>query len=96
MADTYLQYQSTKQSYTTADPLADILENINKNPKAYTTAQTPIANNIGEQCNDQSNNSQKGRQWTRSNTIPGQMTSAGKEIKVFQETIKQCFKTVKS
>ena len=34
MADTYLQYQSTKQSYTRTDPLADILENINKNPKA--------------------------------------------------------------
>ena len=59
MVDTYLQYQSTKQSYTRTDPLTDILENINKNPTAYATVQTPIINNISEQCNDQSNNSQK-------------------------------------
>ena len=97
MADTYLQYQSTKQSCTRTDPLADIFENINKNPTAYASVQTPIINNISEQCNDQSNNSQKkGWQWTRSNSIPGQLSIVGKEIQVFQETIKQCFKTVKS
>ena len=58
--DTYLQYQSTKQSHTRTDPLADIPENINKNPKPYATVQTPIAHNIGEQLIDQLNNSQKG------------------------------------
>ena len=55
----YLQYQSTKQSYTRTDPLAEILSNINKNPTAYATVQTPRINNISEQCNEQSNNSQK-------------------------------------
>ena len=56
----YLQYQSTKQFYTRTDPLVDILENINKNPKAYATVQTPIAHNMDEQFNDQLNKSQKG------------------------------------
>ena len=44
----YLQCQSTKQSYTRTDPLADILENINKNPTAYATVQKPIVDNTGE------------------------------------------------
>ena len=65
MADTYLQYQSTKQSYTRTDSLVDILESINKNPTAYTTVQKPIVNNIGEQFNNQSNNSQKGEAMDR-------------------------------
>ena len=55
MADTYLQYQSTKQSNAGTDPLADILSNINKNPTAYTTVQTPSINNISGQYDEQSN-----------------------------------------
>ena len=35
MADTYIQYHSTKQQNARADPLADILNNITKNPVAY-------------------------------------------------------------
>ena len=51
MADMYLQHQSTKQSNTRTDPLADILSNINKNPTAYATVQTPNINNSSEQSN---------------------------------------------
>ena len=39
-ADTYTQYQSTKQYCTRADPLAEILNNITKHPTAYVTRQT--------------------------------------------------------
>ena len=53
MTDTYLQYHATKQSNTRTDPLLDILNNINKNPTAYTTVQTPSSNNISGQYNEQ-------------------------------------------
>ena len=39
-ADTYIQYQSTKQHGTRADPLAEMLDNITKHPEAYVTRQT--------------------------------------------------------
>ena len=39
-ADTYIQHHSTKQQNTRADPLAEILNNITKNPAAYVTRQT--------------------------------------------------------
>ena len=42
--DTYLQYQSTKQSHTRTDPLADILNNINKLSTAYITVNAPSNN----------------------------------------------------
>ena len=54
-ADAYLQYQSTKQSSTRTDPLADILSSINKNPTAYVTVQTLSSNNISGQYNEQPN-----------------------------------------
>ena len=38
----------------------------------------------------------KRRQKTKNNIIARQITIASKEIQVFQETIKQCSKTVKS
>ena len=47
-ADAYIQYYSTKQQNARADPLADILNNITKNPVAYATVQTP---NIPGQSN---------------------------------------------
>ena len=46
MADAHIQYHSTKQQNARADPLADILNNITKNPVAYTMIQTPNLNNI--------------------------------------------------
>ena len=55
----YLQYQSTKQSNTRTDPLVDIHSNINKNPTAYTTVQTPNINNSSGQYHEQSNSSQQ-------------------------------------
>ena len=39
-ADTYIQYQSTKQHGTRADPLAEMLNNITKHPAAYVIRQT--------------------------------------------------------
>ena len=38
--DTYIQYHSTKQQNARAAPLAEILNNITKNPAAYVTRQT--------------------------------------------------------
>ena len=46
MANTYLQYHSTKQQNARADPLADIINNITKNAVAYATIQTPRLNKI--------------------------------------------------
>ena len=51
-ADAYIQYHSTKQQNTRADPLAEILNNITKNPAAYVTRQTT-------NDSDQSNTKQK-------------------------------------
>ena len=39
-ADTYIQYQSTKQQGARTDPLAEMLNNITKHPAAYVTRQT--------------------------------------------------------
>ena len=48
IADTYIQYHSRKQQNTRTDPLAEILNNITKNPAAYVTRQTT---NDSEQSN---------------------------------------------
>ena len=58
-ADIYLQYQSTKQSHTRTDPLADILNNINKNSTAYVTTNAPSNNSHSGQYQEQTNTSQK-------------------------------------
>ena len=50
MADAYIQYHSTKQQNARAGPLADILNNITKNPAAYATIQTPNFDNIPGQA----------------------------------------------
>ena len=55
-ADTYLQYHSTKQSHPRTDPLADILNNINKNPVVYTSNH----NDHRGQGHQQTNNNQIG------------------------------------
>ena len=47
-ADTYLKHQSYKQCNITTDLLAEILNNITKNPSAYVTRQTT---NDSEQSN---------------------------------------------
>ena len=39
-ADAYIKCLSYKQCQTTTDPLAEILNNITKNPGSYTTKQT--------------------------------------------------------
>ena len=55
-ADTYLQHQSNKQSNITTDPLADLLNNINKNPAAYANKQALNSVTKGKQCIGQINN----------------------------------------
>ena len=55
-ADMYLQHQSNKQSNIKTDPLAEILNNIKRNPAIYTTRQVSNINNTSEQCNDQTTN----------------------------------------
>ena len=39
-ANAYLKHHSYKQCHATTDPLAEILNNITKNPESYTTKQT--------------------------------------------------------
>ena len=60
-ADAYLQYHAAKQSCTRTDPLADILNNINNNPAAYTKAYIDNNDSHSAQCNQQTNNTQKGK-----------------------------------
>ena len=55
-ADAYLQHQSNKQSNITTDPLADLLDNINKNSAAYTNKQASNSVIEDEQCNVQMSN----------------------------------------
>ena len=52
-ADKYIQYQSSKQSNIKTDTLAEILNNINKNPAIYGTRQVKNINNTSEQHNGQ-------------------------------------------
>ena len=56
--DTYIQYQSTKQQGTRADPLAEMLNNINKHPAAYVTKQTT---SDSEQSNNKTKRGGKGQ-----------------------------------
>ena len=68
-ADTYIQYQSTKQHGTRADPLAEMLNNITKHPAAYVTRQTSDSEQSNtkqkeeakdnEQCSVEANNTTK-------------------------------------
>ena len=55
-ADTYLQHQSNKQFNITTDPLADVLDNSNKNPAAYDNKQALNSVTKGKQCIGQINN----------------------------------------
>ena len=55
-ADTYLQHQSNKQSNTKTDPLAEILNNINRNPAIYATRQARNINRTCGQYNEQTTN----------------------------------------
>ena len=55
-ADAYLQHQSNKQSHRTTDPLADLLDNINKNLGAYANKQALKSVTKNKQCNGQINN----------------------------------------
>ena len=79
-ADTYLQYQSTKQSHTRTDPLADALNNINKNSTAYVTTKAHSNNNYSGQCHEQINSSQKEAIGTRDNIIQWQLPIKGEKI----------------
>ena len=46
-ADAYIKHQSYKQCNITTDPLADILNNIDKNPGAYSNKQ--VLNSVVEE-----------------------------------------------
>ena len=52
----YLHHQYNKQSSIKTDPLAEILNNINRNPAIYGTRQVRNTNNTCEQYNEQSTN----------------------------------------
>ena len=58
MADKYLQYQSTKQANAEADPLMEVLNNINKNPMAYISTHASKQTNHNSQCNEQTSSNQ--------------------------------------
>ena len=55
MADAYLQHQSKTPSKKTADPLAEILNNINNNPALYATEQVTTTTKTSHQYEAQSN-----------------------------------------
>ena len=73
MADKYLQYQSTKQSNAGADPLMEILNNINKNPMAYINTHAYKENNHNSQYNEGTISSQKEEEKDKEqyNTVAG-------------------------
>ena len=48
--ETYLQHQANNQYKITTDPLADLLDNLNKNPASYTNKQTADSITKGEKC----------------------------------------------
>ena len=52
-ADAYLQHQSKTTSNKTADPLAEILNNINNNPALYATEWATITTKTSHQCEAQ-------------------------------------------
>ena len=68
--DTYIQYHSTKQQNARADPMADILNNITKNPVAYATIQTTkilrqLDKKQKEEAKDKEQHSSKARNSSR-------------------------------
>ena len=67
--DTYMQYHSTNQQNTRADPLADILNNITKNPAACTTIQIPNLDNILGQSDKQQKEEAKDKEQHSSKAI---------------------------
>ena len=60
-AETYLQYQTTKQSNTWTDPLEDILKCISNNPMVYANMYTTNNNIHNSQYHQQTKNTQQGR-----------------------------------
>ena len=58
--DTYLQYEATKQHHTRTDPLADILNSINKTPTPYVNVQTNSSDNQSRQYEQHPSHKQKG------------------------------------
>ena len=62
MVETYILYHSTKQQSTRADPLAEILNNITKNPATYANVQTPNLNNIPGQSDKKQNKEEKDKE----------------------------------
>ena len=55
-ADTYLQHKSNKLFNKTTDPLAEILNNINRNTAIYSTEQVMSINNTCDQYDEQNTN----------------------------------------
>ena len=55
MADAYLQHQSKAPSNKRADPLAEILNNINNNPALYATEWATTTTKTSHQCEAQNN-----------------------------------------
>ena len=58
--DTYLQYIATKQHCTRTNPLADILNGINKTPAAHVNVQTNSSDNKSRQYEQHPSQKQKG------------------------------------
>ena len=65
----YLQPQSNKQPNITTDPLADLLNNINKNPSAYNNKQSLNSIIEVEQSNGQINNKSLQKEAEKNRTI---------------------------
>ena len=78
MADTYIQYHSTKQQNARADPLADILNNITK-----IQWHMPLyRHQISKISWDNLVKNEKRRQRTKNNIVPKQQIAADKHVQM--------------
>ena len=90
-ADAYIKHHSHKQCQITTDPLAEILDNITKNPGSYNTKQTTNNNNKSDskQKEEEKDSGQYGME--ASNTTKQPVTQATKDnrtITVYGDNIR--------
>ena len=90
-ADAYLKHCSHKQCHATTDPLAEILNNITKNPESYTTKQTKSNKNQSDTKQKEEEEDSEQYSMEASNVTKQPATQAIKEnrtIRKYGDTIR--------
>ena len=98
-ADTYMQYHTTKQLHTRTNPLADILNNINKNLTPYVNMNTNSSNKHSGQQHQQANNNEKGeaRDKEQNSTVANnEQRQENTNIPIDKRTISQGSEVIKT